>query len=98
MDDFYTMLAELEREGVPLAVATVVRVRGSDCRAGVFLKNAPANRCSPRRVVPVGFSGGPGYRFGGFCRLGKAASPVGVSPCPAKDAATLDLPLRSGET
>ncbi len=29
MDDFYTVLAELEREGVPLAVATVVRVRGS---------------------------------------------------------------------
>nr|WP_290668543.1 XdhC family protein [Ardenticatena sp.] len=29
MDDFYTVLAELEREGVPLAVATVVCVRGS---------------------------------------------------------------------
>lgn len=29
MDDFYAVLAELEREGVPLAVATVVRVRGS---------------------------------------------------------------------
>ncbi|GAP63778.1 hypothetical protein ARMA_2201 [Ardenticatena maritima] len=29
MDEFYAKLAEMEREGVPLAVATVVRVRGS---------------------------------------------------------------------